>query len=128
MIHSVVPSSYNDDEDDDNDDEDYDDDGYADDDNEDDDDDDTREADEDNSARQLQGTDTDEFCAEYKDTFIRRACIFDFNITENEALVRSTSDFAQEEKVIQEVLTNAVPVVLGGGRIQTINIGFSEHA
>jgi len=119
-----------DDEDDDNDDEDYDDDGYgyADDDNEDNDGDDTKEPDEDNSARQLQGTDTDEFCAEYEDTFIRRACIFDFNITENEALVRSTSDFAQEEKVIQEVLTNAVPVVLSGGRIQTTNVGFSEHA
>jgi len=88
----------------------------------------TKKSDEDNNVRHLQGSSTDAFCAEYEDTFIQRACIFDFNITENEALVRSTSDFAQEEKVIQAVLTNTAPVVLRGGRIQTINVGFSEHA
>jgi len=65
-------------------------------------------------------------CAEYEDTFIRQSCIFDFSITGNEALVRSTSDFAVEEKVIQTILVNTPPGVRGGGRSQNRNAGASE--
>jgi len=65
-------------------------------------------------------------CAEYEDFFIRQACIYDFGITENEALVRSSSDFAVEEKVIQEMLVNTPPGVRNGGRTQNRNVGVSE--
>jgi len=76
--------------------------------------------------RKLQSNnEVDEICGDVEDDFIRQACIFDYAVTGDAALVRATTAVAIIEEENAAILTNTPPNI-NGGRNHNASVGIAQ--